>query len=87
MTEESRFAWTDPSQIRISDPSAPVKRKAGRPEGTTRGKHRYMTEDEMVRFMKAAKKAGSEEWLMMALAYYLGLRVSELVPASAGDYC
>ena len=51
---------------------------AGRKKGSVRGKHRYMTEAEMTAFMKAAKKACREEWLMMALAYYYGLRVNEL---------
>lgn len=51
---------------------------AGRKKGSVRGKHRYMTEAEMMAFMKAAKKACREEWLMMALAYYYGLRVNEL---------
>lgn len=49
-----------------------------RPVNTKRGKHRFMTEAEMTAFMKAAKRHGAEEWLMMALAYYYGLRVNEL---------
>lgn len=50
-----------------------------RPVGTKRGRHRYLTEAELAAFMKAAKKTGPEEWLMMALAYYYGLRAAELV--------
>jgi type 1 fimbriae regulatory protein FimE len=95
MSKNERFGWKRTEEIQLTTPEqaaamstaiiAAEKRKAGRPKGTARGKHRFMTEEEMVRFMKAAKKAGPEEWLMLGMTYFYGLRVSQLVALRWAD--
>ena len=56
-----------------------VKRRAGRPLGTKIRRSRFLTEEELARFMKAARAESAEDWLLMGLTFAFALRVTEAV--------
>ena len=61
-------------------------KRLGRPPGTKLfGRRRYMTEDELERFMKAARKAGKKYDLLFSLVYYYAMRVAEVVGLTLED--
>jgi len=63
-----------------------VKSGPGRPEGTKlNGRRRYMTQEELERFMKAAKKASRKYDLLFSLTYYYAMRVAEVVSLRLDD--
>ena len=63
-----------------------VKSGPGRPEGTKlNGRRRYMTQEELERFMKAAKKASRKYDLLFSLTYYYAMRVAEVVSFRLDD--
>jgi type 1 fimbriae regulatory protein FimB len=57
----------------------------GRPFGTKIGRIRFLSDDELERFLRTAKRAGVRKHLMMSMTYYYGLRVSELVGIRMSD--
>ncbi|MCJ7588866.1 MAG: site-specific integrase [Candidatus Aminicenantes bacterium] len=65
--------------------AAAVKRKRGRPAGTKITRDRFLTDDELTRFMKAASKEPEDANLLMSLTYYYGLRVTEAVTLEWSD--
>ena len=63
-----------------------IKRSPGRPEGTKiNGRRRYLTQEELERFMKAAKKASRKYDLLFSLTYYYAMRVAEVVSLRLDD--
>jgi len=58
---------------------AAVKRRAGRPFGSKIRRSRFLTDEELARFMKAAHHEAAEDWLLMSLTYAFALRVTEAV--------
>jgi integrase/recombinase XerD len=62
------------------------RRGPGRPEGTRILRRRYMTAEELERFMKAAKKAGRKYDLLFSLVYYFAMRVAEVVSLRLEDF-
>jgi len=62
------------------------RRRPGRPEGTKILRRRYMTAEELERFMKAARRAGKKYGLLFALTYYYALRVGEVVRLKLTDF-
>jgi len=66
-------------QTVVAPVAAAERRKRGRPEGTKIRRSRFLTEEELVRFMKAAHHEAAEDWLLMSLTYAFALRVTEAV--------
>jgi integrase len=62
-----------------------TRRPRGRPKDTKILRRRYMTQEELERFMKAAKKAGRKYDLVFSLTYYYALRVAEVVSLRLDD--
>jgi len=63
------------------------KRGPGRPKGTElHDRRRYMTQDELERFMKAARQVGKKYDLLFSLVYYYAMRVAEVVGLRLGDF-
>ena len=63
------------------------ERKPGRPKDTKlNGRRRYLTEDELDRFMTEARKSGKKYGLLFALAYYYAMRVEEVVTLRLDDF-
>jgi integrase/recombinase XerD len=62
------------------------RRGPGRPEGTRILRRRYMTAEELERFMKVAKKAGRKYDLLFSLVYYFAMRVAEVVSLQLEDF-
>lgn len=56
-----------------------TKRPAGRPVGTKIARRRYMTQEELGRFMDAAHKSGPKYALLFDLVYFFAMRVQEVV--------
>jgi len=64
-----------------------AKRGPGRPRGTElHDRRRYMTQDELERFMKAARRAGKKYDLLFSLVYYYAMRVAEVVTLRLDDF-
>jgi len=63
-----------------------TKRRQGRPEGTKILRRRYMTQDELERFMKAARRAGKKYDLLFSMVYYFAMRVAEVVNLRLADF-
>jgi integrase/recombinase XerD len=63
-----------------------AKRGPGRPEGTTVLRRRYMTPEELERFMKAARQVGKKYDLLFSLVYYYAMRVAEVVGLRLDDF-
>jgi integrase len=61
-------------------------RGPGHPEGTKILRRRYMTAEELERFMKAAKRAGKKYDLLFSLVYYFAMRVAEVVSLKLEDF-
>jgi integrase len=59
--------------------AAAERRKVGRPFGSKIRRSRFLTEEELARFMKAARLEAAEDWLLMSLTYAFALRVTEAV--------
>ena len=55
------------------------KRRPGRPRGTAVLRRRYLSADELERFMKAARKAKKKYDLLFSLVYFFAMRVAEVV--------
>jgi integrase len=62
------------------------QRSPGRPKGTEIKRRRYMTQEELAQFMKAAKKAGRKYDLLFSLVYYFAMRVAEVVSLQLEDF-
>jgi integrase/recombinase XerD len=60
--------------------------RPGRPEGTKILRRRYMTAEELERFMKAAKSVGKKYDLLFSLVYYYAMRVAEVVSLKLEDF-
>lgn len=73
------------SNEQVVTAAEPSCRKAGRPFGTKRGGHRYLSQDELVCFFKMAKAERPENHLLLALAYTYAMRVSEVVSLRWSD--
>jgi integrase len=64
-----------------------AKRGPGRPRGTElHDRRRYMTQDELERFMKAARRAGKKYDLLFSCVYYYAMRVAEVVTLKLDDF-
>lgn len=63
-----------------------AKRGPGRPKDTKILRRRYMTQDELERFMKAARKVGRKYDLLFSLVYYFAMRVGEVVILRLVDF-
>jgi len=63
-----------------------LKRGRGRPNGTKILRRRYMTGDELERFMKAARKARKKYDLLFSLVYFFAMRVAEVVALRLEDF-
>lgn len=62
-----------------------VKRKPGRPVGTTKGRDPLaFSEEELKKFLDTAKR-DKKTYVLFSLCYYLGLRVKELVEIKLSD--
>jgi len=59
--------------------------KRGRPIGTKIRRRRYLTEEEMERFVKEREKAGRKYDLLFTLTWYFAMRVGEVVHLTLGD--
>lgn len=64
-----------------SNPTVPMGavKRFGRPPGTKIERRRYLSDEELERFMKEARKVSRKYDLAFSLAYYFALRVAELV--------
>lgn len=63
-----------------------ANRRPGRPNGTKILRRRYMTQDELFEFMKAARKTGKKYDLVFSLVYYFAMRVAEVVNLRVEDF-
>jgi len=63
-----------------------LKRGRGRPNGTKILRRRYMTQDDLFQFMKAARKTGKKYDLVFSLVYYFAMRVAEVVSLRQEDF-
>jgi integrase len=63
-----------------------TRRPRGRPKDTKILRRRYMTAEELERFMKAARKAGKKYDLLFSLVYYFAMRVAEVVSLKLQDF-
>ena len=53
---------------------------AGRPKGTTlNGRPRYLSDDELARFMAAARRHGKKWDCLWSLVYFFAMRIGEAV--------
>lgn len=63
-----------------------ANRRPGRPNGTKILRRRYMTQDELFQFMKAARNTGKKYDLVFSLVYYFTMRVAEVVDPRVEDF-
>jgi integrase len=62
-------------------------KRLGRPPGTKlHGRRRYMTDEELEHFMKAARRSGKKYDLLFSLVYYYAMRVGEVVALRLDDF-
>ena len=61
-------------------------RGPGRPKDTKILRRRYMTAEELERFMKATRRAGKKYDLLFSLVYYFAMRVAEVVCLQLEDF-
>jgi integrase/recombinase XerD len=62
------------------------QRHRGRPTGTKIERRRYLTDEELERFMVAARRRGRKYDLLFSLAYYFAMRVAEVVEMRMDEF-
>lgn len=63
----------------------PITSKKARPTGSKRGKMAFLTPDETLAVLKAARERSTRDWAMILLAYRHGLRASEVCGLQLND--
>lgn len=63
-----------------------MSNKPGRPLGTKIERRRYLTDEELDRFMVAARKRGRKYDLLFSLTYYFAMRVAEVVEMRLDEF-